>query len=326
MQRTIEVNPPSGDADRDTMAVQNAINVCPIGGIVLLSLNTYLINRTLVVPRTMTVRGYNMRGTSLRWAGNDPGANMLLLAGSDDVDNVLLSDFALDNEGLCNHAIFIETPQTVTLSRIFSNSARRFETALVQTNTQGTVYHIALRDCKFHVRSADQITPIGVGLATGHTHSIDHCMFSGFKTAVRVGQTGELRTTRVDGFSMVGSRVESDDRADDPIGVDIVQVAGLNLVGNSFEMDGLKKTAGGPCAVLLRYVLGGLIAGNYMAGNEVCRSLIQLHNREARAIVIHGNTFLRVHSDSSDAVAYVGGDTGQFQTEVGRNHFSHNPK
>ena len=68
-------------------------------------------------------------------------------------------------------------------------------------------------------------------------------------------------------------------------------------------------------AVALRFALGGLIAGNYMSGNGVCRSLVQVHNPETRGISIHGNTFWRVAKETA-----ISGHSAS-QVEIGTNYY-----
>ena len=187
----------------DGPAINRALRGCPDSGTVFLSPGDYNIATPLIIPKSLTLRGSNMRGTRLVWAGQ--GGALLTVQDETSVDNVRLEEFGIDNIGVADIGIQLQGCRTV-MSRIFSNARRRFDVALVRTRVDEATFHIIVRDCAFFVSKAGEETPIGFHAVGGHTMVVDASMFSGFLTAIRVGE-GERHG--VAGFSLTNSRVEA---------------------------------------------------------------------------------------------------------------------
>jgi hypothetical protein len=282
---------PTGVVD-STAAFQAAIDDALYGS-VYVPYGHYKITSTLTIVRELIFYGEGMRESILEWSG---GGNPIIHV-TTGADNTTIDSIAFENTGTATHALLVDCIRA-KVSRIFSNPTVKFSTAMISTNTSVTTYNMVFRDCVFYVNSNSQRTPIGLYLARGNTHTVDNCFFSGFPTSIIAGGAGGQPVV---GCSIINSRFESFSGtspsypgANTDIGVDVVQVEGLNISGCNFEYDS-DEGAGvlDQRCVKLQNAQGGFIGGNFMTGNGGINALINVASSSTGGIKITGNNFNR---------------------------------
>ena len=278
--------------------LQNAIDAAPYGGVVTIPAQGDLYLETNVnIDKAIEFRGNNRRYSNLIWAGG--AGTMISTDDSNTCDNLYMHDFNIGHVSGATGTVAIQFNAVRGLiERIFANPFSKFTGALIKTRTDESVYSLTLRNCDLHCSQAGAETPIGLYAVRGHTINVESCMFSGFLTAVKAGVAGSA----LQGFSMDKSRIEAFSGtfgapgSATAIGVDVVNVDGLTLKANNFEMnaDQIAASTGQRC-VVLRTVRGGEITGGFMTGNgDVDDMLIEIADTAAKGVEIHGIGFSRI--------------------------------
>lgn len=317
------------DGTDQSAALQAAITAAGTAGVgVYLGTGTISVASQLVVHGSTAIRGAGMRSTILRWIGNSTSAGIITTGDGAETDNVQFMDFGLSNDGTnCRHGIEFKTIRGYA-ARIFSNSPKAFAFAVICTDVDNTVFHMALEDCALFVSGNTAVTPYGFVGARGHTIALRGCMFSGFGTAgVRLGgYAGGSVGTQVVGGTLVGCRFESFSNLTDAypgsataIGLEAYEVEGLTVSGGSFEMAGDQESAAAAQrAIKLRTVNGGSISGVYFSGAGQATAGIDVADVGATGVEISGNTFFNFNGPGIAA----SGSGDLLNVEIGINKIS----
>lgn len=306
----------TGDGVTDDAAtLQAAITACA-NNFLYLPPGTYLTGTALSSASTINIIGAAFRTTALEWTG---GASAMLTI-TNAADNCEITNIELNNSGTGTVGLQINC-QRVKLGRIFANPDVKFSTAIIRTNTAGTVYQFVARDCALYSSAVGEENPIAMYLARGHSFTVDNCMFSGNDVAIRAGISGgepvqqlNVVNSRIETFAGVTPGYPGDANA---LGIDAVNVYALNVRGTDFELDGNGEVAGATNrGIKMTTVYGGEISGCYMSGTGQVTMAIEVANAAATNVVIQGNDFYNMNGYGVG----VSGSGKLYNVEIGTNN------
>ena len=265
--------------------LQSAINAFTGAGVLDFNEGAYNFSTGLTVSRELEIRGVSRLGTGLFYTG--AGGTVVLCNLS--ADSFYMHDISVDNTNATPAAVGIDLNcERATLARMEISPTKGFTTAVIRSGNAGAVFQTVLDNVAVFSKSIGQANAIGYLAVAGNGAVVRDSHFNGNVVGVRAGGAGT-----VDNLNIRGSIFELFDGTTGPgtptsIGVDIVNAQGFSIYGNKFESNAvstlLPVQLGGTCD-------GGMIVGNFFAGDSTTATGIAASSATCRGIVIEANTF-----------------------------------
>ena len=286
-----------GDGDvegDDSKAIQAAINAAPIGGVVELQEGTYVFSASLTIDKNLTFRGKNRNASALLWTAH--GSNTIIV--EDDVTDVFLMDFSLDNVRSANNGIYLKGVHNYLYRlKIFPTVAYTNAAVLSRTGGQHgsqVLAHI-MRDRYLLASRNPGSGSHGIGweIPWAVNATVDQCWFENFETGLYIGSSEQecagvsVLNSYFNAFTTAGLSANA---------IHIKNSANFTIRDSFFEMatdDDSDADLTKQLCIKLANCKSGIIEGNYLAGNGKLDYAIKSFGKPVENIILQGNVFWR---------------------------------